>query len=81
MGLGFTIDTPAKVARFGISSVLSIVEDNIIEQMREYYCEQENEIYFPITKKEKHYCLSRSYEQDCGPPNGYIKIRRFCAGQ
>ena len=37
MGLGFTIDTPLKVARFGISSVMSVVEDGIIEQMREFY--------------------------------------------
>ena len=59
MGLGFTIDTPAKVARFGISSVLSIVEDNIIEQMREFYCEQENEMYVPITKKEEDYRAKR----------------------
>ena len=59
MGLGFTIDTPAKVARFGISSVLSIVEDNIIEQMREFYCEQENETYIPITKKENDYRAKR----------------------
>ena len=59
MGLGFTIDTPAKVARFGISSVLSIVEDNIIEQMRAFYCEQENETYIPITKKENDYRAKR----------------------
>src|SRR5690606_9511141 len=59
MGIGFTIDTPVKVARFGISSVLSIVEDNIIEQMREFYCEQENENYIPITKKEHDYRAKR----------------------
>src|SRR5690606_22512730 len=59
MGIGFTIDTPVKVARFGISSVLSIVEDNIIEQMREFYCEQENETYVPITKKEHDYRAKR----------------------
>lgn len=42
MGLGFTIDTPLKVARFGISSVLSIVEDELLERMREFYCTAEN---------------------------------------
>jgi hypothetical protein len=42
MGLGFTIDTPLKVARFGISSVLSIVEDELLERMREFYCKSEN---------------------------------------
>ncbi len=40
MGLGYTIDTPVKVARFGISSVISIVEDELTEQMRCFYCEK-----------------------------------------
>ncbi len=48
MGLGFTIDTPVKVARFGISSVVSIIEDHLVEQMRAFYCDQEGEEYFPI---------------------------------
>ncbi len=34
MGTGFTIDTPIKVARYGISSVVSLVDDVLIEQMR-----------------------------------------------
>ncbi len=34
MGTGFTIDTPLKVARFGISSVVSLVDDVLIERMR-----------------------------------------------
>lgn len=34
MGTGFTIDTPLKVARYGISSVISVVDDVLIEQMR-----------------------------------------------
>ncbi len=38
MGTGFTLDTPLKVARFGISSVVSLVDDEIIERMRRYYC-------------------------------------------
>ncbi|MFP5042133.1 hypothetical protein [Parasediminibacterium sp. JCM 36343] len=37
MGLSYTIDTPLKVAKFGISSVISIVEDGLIEQVRELY--------------------------------------------
>jgi len=35
MGTGFTIDTPLKVARYGISSVISLVDDTLIEQMRQ----------------------------------------------
>lgn len=48
MGIGFTIDTPIKVARFGISSVISIVEDELIEQMREFHCRKAGEKYVPI---------------------------------
>ncbi len=38
MGLSFTIDTPVKVARYGINSVVSIMEDELIERMRAHYC-------------------------------------------
>lgn len=48
MGLGYTIDTPIKVARFGISSVVSIIEDELIEQMREFYCKKYNKPYVKI---------------------------------
>lgn len=37
MGTGFTIDTPLKVAHLGISSVISIIDDVLIEKMRKYY--------------------------------------------
>ena len=49
MGLGYTIDTPIKVARFGISSVVSIIQDVLIEQMREFYCNQSGEEYIHIS--------------------------------
>ncbi len=37
MGLGYTIDTPVKVAHLGISSVISLVDDILMEKMREFY--------------------------------------------
>ena len=37
MGTGFTIDTCLKVARFGIHSVLSLGDDEMIERVREYH--------------------------------------------
>lgn len=37
MGIGFTIDTPVKVAKYGISSVISLVDDSLMEKMREFY--------------------------------------------
>src|SRR5690606_12516177 len=52
MGLGFTIDTPLKVARFGISSVLSIVEDELLERMREFYCKAESLAFQPLSNKD-----------------------------
>lgn len=40
MGTGYTVDTPVKVAHLGISSVISIVDDFLIENMREFYCKK-----------------------------------------
>jgi hypothetical protein len=48
MGTGFTIDTPLKVGRYGISSVVSIVDDTLAEQMRKYHAEKEGLPYEPI---------------------------------
>ncbi len=45
MGIGYTIDTPLKVAPFGISSVLSLGDDLLAERMREFYC---NKIHKPF---------------------------------
>jgi hypothetical protein len=49
MGLAYTVDSPVKVARFGISSVVSIVEDHLIEMMRSHYYPFINESFTPIT--------------------------------
>jgi len=59
MGLGYTIETPAKVARYGISSVISIVEDNLIEKMRKLYFEKMGKDYLPISVKEEDYRAKR----------------------
>ena len=37
MGLGFTVDTPVRISKYGISSVISIVDDVLLEKMREHY--------------------------------------------
>lgn len=54
MGIAYTIDSPIKVAHFGINSVLSIIEDNLVEVMRKYYYQQNNETYIPISPKEEN---------------------------
>jgi hypothetical protein len=51
MGLAFTIDTPLKVARYGIDSVISIGSDDLVEDMRAYYCRQHGRQFAPIPKK------------------------------
>lgn len=52
LGLCYTIDTPLVVARYGISSVLSIVEDELIEDMRAYHALRNGIAFTPIAKKE-----------------------------
>ena len=59
MGLAYTIDSPIKVARFGISSVMSIIEDNLVEKMRAYYYNLVGEPYRPISKSETDYRARR----------------------
>lgn len=58
LGLGFSIDTPLKVARYGISSVVSIVDDELIERMREFHS-PENIAFVPIEKNQTDYRSSR----------------------
>jgi len=52
MGTGFTIDAPLKVARFGISSVISLVDDVLIEQMRQRISADQGEPCEPIGDRE-----------------------------
>ena len=52
LGLAYSVDTPVKVARYGISSVVSIVDDMLIERMRQLYTEKRNETFVPIDPKE-----------------------------
>ena len=48
MGTGFSIDTPLRVARYGISSVISLVDDVLIEQMRRFHSARAEEPYAGI---------------------------------
>ncbi len=59
MGLAFTVESPVKVAHLGISSVISIMEDTLIEKMRGYYCQLRNEEFIPIPKTEEDYRAKR----------------------
>jgi len=59
LGLGYSIDTPLKVAKFGISSVVSIVDDELIERMRKFHLEQNNQEYKAIKKTDSDYRAKR----------------------
>lgn len=51
MGIGFTIDTPLKVAQYGIDSVISLVDDILLEKLRKMYSEKFEISYKEITDK------------------------------
>jgi hypothetical protein len=59
MGLAYTVDSPIKVARFGISSVISIVEDRLIEMMRRHYYQTANLPYTAISVHDEDYRAKR----------------------
>ena len=40
MGIGFTIDTPLKVSQYGIDSVISLVDDILLEKIRSFSCRE-----------------------------------------
>jgi hypothetical protein len=59
MGLGFTVDSPIKVAQFGISSVVSIMDDLLLEDMRRYYSRTYQIPYLPIDEGSEDYRAKR----------------------
>jgi hypothetical protein len=52
MGTGHSSDTPIRVAHLGISSVISIVDDLLLEKLRKYYAEKFSLPYEKILKSE-----------------------------
>ena len=59
MGLAYTVDSPIKVAKYGISSVISIVDDFLIEKMNEYYSNKFKLPYNEISTKVEDYRAKR----------------------
>jgi hypothetical protein len=59
MGTGFTVDTPIRIAKYGISSVISLVDDTLIEEMRKHYCKKFGEIYQAINKGDEDHRARR----------------------
>ncbi|NIF05089.1 hypothetical protein F3J23_06500 [Chryseobacterium sp. Tr-659] len=59
MGLAYTIDSPIRVAQYGISSVISIIDDEILEKMKNFYNLKFNLNYFGISTKTEDYRAKR----------------------
>lgn len=59
LGLGYSVDTPIKVSPFGISSVASIVDDEMIERMRKHHTILNGEIFVPIPISEPDFRSKR----------------------
>jgi hypothetical protein len=59
MGLAFTIDSPIRVANYGIDSVISIMDDELIERMNAFYSEKFQLPYQEISKKVHDYRAKR----------------------
>ncbi len=62
MGIGFTVDTPVKVAQYGITSVISLVDDILVEKLREMYSKKLNLPYNQITDKDEDHRARRITE-------------------
>lgn len=59
MGLAYTIDSPIRVAKYGISSVISIMDDELIEKMNAFYSKKFDLSYQEITQKIHDYRAER----------------------
>ena len=51
LGIGYSIDTPVKVAHLGISSVISLLDDMLMEKLREFYSEKFDFPFQAISEK------------------------------
>jgi hypothetical protein len=59
MGIGYTIETPLKVSQFGIDSVISLVDDMLLEKLRKMYCSKYEIPYAEISKKTEDFRAKR----------------------
>ena len=59
MGLAFTIDSPVRVAQYGIDSVISIMDDDLIEKMTAFYAEKFKQPYEEISQKVEDFRAKR----------------------
>ena len=60
MGIGFTVDSALKVARFGIDSVMSLSGQPLQEKLRKFYSDKYGIAYEAITEKADDYRAQRT---------------------
>lgn len=53
MGTGFSLDSPLRIARYGISSVISLVDDLLMDQIRKYHCDRLGLPFEEISRKDE----------------------------
>ncbi len=53
LGIGYSVDAPIKVAHLGISTVMSLVDDSLMEELRRHYMEEESLPYTPIAANDE----------------------------
>jgi len=59
LGIGFSIDTPLKVSQYGIDSVISLVDDILLEKLRKMYCAKYEIPFHGISEKVKDFRAKR----------------------
>ena len=48
LGVGYSVDAPVKVSKYGISSVISLVDDTLMEHLRKHYLDKSGGNYVRI---------------------------------
>ena len=59
MGIGFTIDAPVRISQYGMDSVMSLVDDMLLEKLRKMYCRRYEIPYDEITEKNEDFRAKR----------------------
>jgi len=59
MGIAYTVDSPLKVSQYGIDSVISLVDNELLEKLRQVYSQKFNIPYHEITEKAEDYMAKR----------------------
>jgi len=59
LGIGYSADTPLKISRYGIDSVVSLVDDILLEKLRKMHCGRNAMIYHEISDKTNDFRAKR----------------------